>query len=757
MITGNEKDMRRDYSLIGEEAKTAIERGLADAEWYQSPVPRAKMLELLVRKNGPAIRDTIIWFTLILGSGYLVFLLWGSWFALFPYIVYSVLYASTSDSRWHEASHGTAFKTDWMNNALYEIASFMVLRQSTVWRWSHARHHSDTIIRGRDPEIAVPRPPSFRKILIGFFGLSGAIPEMRRIFLHASGRIDPAVATYLPEHEYAKVILKARLYIAIYLLVIILAIYFGSLLPLMYIGLPTILGGWLMPVYGLTQHAGLQENVLDHRLNCRTVYMNRIHRFLYWNMNYHVEHHMFPMVPYHALPLLHKEVKDDCPVPYSGIIEAFREIIPALIKQSKDVSYYVERKLPENKRDNLDDKMNIYTGLTDSLINGKIAVCHIGDLPKGEVLRFDFQQRTYAVYRTINNEFYASDGFCTHGNAHLAEGAVIGDIIECHKHNGRFSIRDGTPKRMPATIGLRTYKVEAVNEKVVLDISSISRNVSSTDESERTFLVVSNRNITPFIREVILSPSDGTRFTFLPGQYVQMKIPPYRVSFKEFKIEEPYRKVWDESGLFDYTAENTIYSKRNYSLAGNPSSDNFIKLIVRIVLPPAGSLITAGAGSSYVFNLKPCNEVQITGPFGDFLLKESGRELIYLGGGAGMAPLRSHLSYLFETVNTTRKVSFWYGARSSEDMFYQEYFEKLEADNPNFSFHVSLSEPKPDDNLNWNAGFIHEYLLTSYLAVHNQPDEIEYYLCGPPAMIEAALKMLKSLGVPDDMIAYDEF
>jgi Na(+)-translocating NADH:ubiquinone oxidoreductase F subunit len=310
---------------------------------------------------------------------------------------------------------------------------------------------------------------------------------------------------------------------------------------------------------------------------------------------------------------------------------------------------------------------------------------------------------------------------------------------------------------MPATIGLRTYKVEAVNEKVVLDLSAVTGKVSDTEESEKTFRVVSNRNLTPFIREVILSPSDGTPLTFLPGQYVQMKIPPYKVGFKEFQIEAPYRKVWDESGLFDYAAENTIYSKRNYSLAGNPSSDNFIKLIVRIVLPPAGSLINAGAGSSYVFNLKPGNEVQITGPFGDFLLKESVRELIYLGGGAGMAPLRSHLSYLFETVNTTRKVSFWYGARSSDDLFYREYFEKMEADNPNFSFHVSLSEPKPDDNLKWNAGFIHEYLLTSYLAVHNQPGEIEYYLCGPPAMIEAALKMLKSLGVPDDMIAYDEF
>ena len=747
----------RDYSLIGEETKLAIDAGLADAEWYKSPVPRGRMLELLARKDGPAIRDTIIWFALIIGSGYLVFVWWGSWFALFPYIVYSVLYASTSDSRWHETSHGTAFKTDWMNNALYEIASFMVLRQSTVWRWSHARHHSDTIIRGRDPEIAVPRPPDFKKILLGFFGLSGAIPEIKRIIIHASGKIDPAVATYLPEHEYSKVILKARIYIAIYLIVIALSVYYASLLPLMYIGLPTILGGWLMPIYGLTQHAGLQENVLDHRLNCRTVYMNRIHRFLYWNMNYHVEHHMFPLVPYHALPGLHQEVKDDCPVPYHGIIDAFREIVPALIKQSKDVTYYVERKLPERKNINPYGEQIKYVGDTDSLVNGKIAVCPVEDLPEGEVIRFDFQQKSFAVYRTVSNEYYATDGFCTHGNAHLAEGAVIGDIIECHKHNGRFNIKDGTPVRMPVTIGIKTYKVEIANDKVLLNLAGHPVGGPDTDEGEETFRVVSNRNITAFIKEVVLSTTDGKQFSFLPGQYVQLKIPPFKVGFNEFQIEEPFKKIWEEMGLFDFTAENTIYAKRNYSLATNPSADTFLKFNVRIALPPPGSKVTAGAGSSYVFNLKPGDKVKISGPFGDFLLKESGREMIYLGGGAGMAPLRSHLSYLFETVRTARKVSFWYGARSSDDIFYQEYFEVLALNHKNFSFHLALSEPKPADKWNGNVGFIHDCLFKNYLASHNQPGEIEYYLCGPPAMVKVSLQMLKNLGVSDDLIAYDEF
>jgi fatty acid desaturase len=164
--------IKLDYSLTGVNSRLAIEKGLAEAEWYQSPVARETMRRLLERRDAPAIRDTIVWFALIFASGYAVYALWGSYWAAVPYLVYSVLYASTSDSRWHESGHGTAFRTDWLNNALYEIASFMVMRESTVWRWSHNRHHSDTIIVGRDPEIAVPRPPNLVAIIKGFFNLT---------------------------------------------------------------------------------------------------------------------------------------------------------------------------------------------------------------------------------------------------------------------------------------------------------------------------------------------------------------------------------------------------------------------------------------------------------------------------------------------------------------------------------------------------------------------------------------------------------
>ena len=304
------------------------------------------MRELLERRDGPAIRDTLLWFALILGSGICGFMLWGTWWAILPFLVYGALYASTSDSRWHEPGHGTAFKTDWMNNALYEIASFMVLRESTRWRWSHAQHHSDTIIVGRDAEIAVTRPPNWLTLGLRFFGINTTFNFFRLVLLHCTGRLTAEEKTFIPESEYGKVVLRARIYLAIYAGVFGLAACTGSILPLMFIGLPGFYGGWLQFIYGHTQHTGLAENVLDHRLNSRTIYMNAVSRYLYWEMNYHVEHHMFPMVPYHNLAKLHELVKADMPKPYAGLWEAWREIIPAVFRQWKDPTYYIQRELP---------------------------------------------------------------------------------------------------------------------------------------------------------------------------------------------------------------------------------------------------------------------------------------------------------------------------------------------------------------------------------------------------------------------------
>ena len=340
----------RDYSLFGRDTKLAEEKGLASAQWYSCSVPRKELKNMMKRSDGPALRDTAIWFASFIVSGGLGYYFWGTWWAVPCFLVYGVLYGSSSDSRWHECGHGTAFKTRWMNDVVYHIACFMILREPTIWRWSHTRHHTDTIIVGRDPEIAAPRPPDIVGILLNIFALKSGLKALSRILLHTTGRLAEDEKTFVPEMERWKVYFVARIYVAIFAAVIAACLAFRSILPAMYVGLPTFYGGFMTIFFGLTQHAGLAEDVLDHRLNSRTVYMNPIFRFLYWNMNYHVEHHMFPMVPYHALPRLHTAIKADCPPAYRSTIEAYREIFSAILRQRKDPYYFVERQLPRGAK-----------------------------------------------------------------------------------------------------------------------------------------------------------------------------------------------------------------------------------------------------------------------------------------------------------------------------------------------------------------------------------------------------------------------
>jgi fatty acid desaturase len=340
----------RDYSLVGAEARRAEERGLASAEWYAAPLPRKQLKELMKRKDGPAMRDTALWIGALILFGGLGALYWGHWIAVPFFIAYGVLYGSSSDSRWHECGHGTAFKTRWMNDAVYNLACFMIMREPTVWRWSHTRHHTDTIIVGRDPEISVKRPPDVLGLLLNLFAIKTSYFALGKLVLHARGRLNAEEATFIPEMERHKVYRTARIYLGILVAIAALSVGLQSWLPAMLIGLPTLYGGWLTIVFGVTQHAGLSEDVLDHRLNSRTVYMNPISRFLYWNMNYHVEHHMFPMVPYHALPALHEAIKAECPPAYPSLLAAYREIIPAVLRQRRDPTYHVVRELPRSAK-----------------------------------------------------------------------------------------------------------------------------------------------------------------------------------------------------------------------------------------------------------------------------------------------------------------------------------------------------------------------------------------------------------------------
>ena len=276
--------------------------------------------------------------------------------------------------------------------------------------------------------------------------------------------------------------------------------------------------------------------------------------------------------------------------------------------------------------------------------------------------------------------------------------------------------------------------------------------------------VISNRNVASFIKEFVIRLPEGENLSFRSGGYIQIDVPPVTVDFaKDIAVEKEYLAEWDALGLWDLKMVNREYGFRAYSMANHPAEGNRIILNVRIATPPwdraRGSFMKVNPGicSSYIFSRKPGDKVKVSGPFGEFFLKETRAEKVFIGGGAGMAPMRSHIFHLFHTLKTTDKVSFWYGARSRRELFYEEEFRDIEKAFPNFSFHIALSEPKPEDNWTGDTGFIHQVILDNYLKDHPEPEENEYYLCGPPLMTDAVIRMLDNLGVPDDHILFDDF
>ena len=275
--------------------------------------------------------------------------------------------------------------------------------------------------------------------------------------------------------------------------------------------------------------------------------------------------------------------------------------------------------------------------------------------------------------------------------------------------------------------------------------------------------VVSSRNVATFIREFVVKLPEGEKLNFRSGGYIQIDVPACTVDYKDIEVAEPYKSEWERMKMFDLTMKNTEPCFRAYSMANHPAEGDRIMLNVRIATPPfdrkTGQWMKVNPGicSSYVYSLKPGDKITISGPYGEFFVQDTQREMMFIGGGAGMAPMRSHIFDQFKTKHTNRKTTFWYGGRSVKELFYMEDFEEIQRENPNFSFHVALSDPQPGDNWTGPTGFIHQVIYDQYLKNHPEPDEIEYYLCGPPAMTDAVVKMLDGLGVPPEMIRFDNF
>jgi Na+-transporting NADH:ubiquinone oxidoreductase subunit F len=275
--------------------------------------------------------------------------------------------------------------------------------------------------------------------------------------------------------------------------------------------------------------------------------------------------------------------------------------------------------------------------------------------------------------------------------------------------------------------------------------------------------VVSNRNVATFIKEFVVRLPDGEELDFEPGGYIQIDVPKYETTFRDFPIEEEFRSDWDKFKMWDLKVKNSSETFRAYSMANYPAEKNLIKLNIRIATPPWNNnknqfmKVPPGICSSYIFSRKPGDKVMISGPYGEFHIKDTDNEMIYIGGGAGMAPLRSHIFHLFHTLKTNRKVTYWYGARSLREVFYESEFRAIEKKFPNFTFNLAMSEPLPEDNWKGYTGFIHQALYDNYLGKHEEPEDVEYYFCGPPAMNEAVLKMLYNLGIPEENISFDDF
>lgn len=275
--------------------------------------------------------------------------------------------------------------------------------------------------------------------------------------------------------------------------------------------------------------------------------------------------------------------------------------------------------------------------------------------------------------------------------------------------------------------------------------------------------VVSSRNVSTFIREFTVRLPEGETLSFQSGEYIQIDIPKTTVHYSDMVVDEQYRSDWDRFHMWDLVMKNPEPCTRAYSMANHPAEGNIVTLNVRIATPPFDrkrggfAKVNPGVSSSYIWSLKPGDKVKVSGPYGDFHIKDTDKEMMFIGGGAGMAPMRSHIFHLFKTLHTQRKVSFWYGGRSLKELFYTDEFRQIAEENPNFTFNVALSEPLPTDNWDGYTGFIHQVIFDNYLKNHPEPEEIEYYLCGPGPMTAAATKMLDSLGVPKENILFDDF
>ena len=396
----------------------------------------------------------------------------------------------------------------------------------------------------------------------------------------------------------------------------------------------------------------------------------------------------------------------------------------------------------------------IFTGVVAALV-GLIVAARSQLVSTGDVNIVINEQKTIAIpaggklLNALADEgiFVSSacggGGTCAQCKVNVLEGG--GDILPTEKtHINKKAEREGC--RLSCQVAVKQdMKIEVPHEAL--------------ETKKWKCKVRSNRNVATFIKELVLELPEGEDVGFKAGGYIQIEAPPHTVNYRDFDIEEEYHGDWDNFNVWDNISKVDEEVIRAYSMANYPGEKGIIMLNVRVASPPPRSPkgTPPGKMSSYIFNLKPGDEVTISGPYGEFFIKDTPAEKVYIGGGAGMAPLRSHTFELFKNMNTDCKVSYWYGGRSVRELFYLDEFEELEKKHDNFKMHIALSDPLPEDNWTGLTGFIHQVLHDEYLSKHPAPEDCEYYICGPPIMLKCVQDMLSDLGVEPENIAFDDF
>jgi fatty acid desaturase/nitrite reductase/ring-hydroxylating ferredoxin subunit len=451
--------------------------------WYACDIPRDEIKALMKRSDLKGLIHAAAFFMVLIGLGVLAYYAIGTPWMIPAFFAYGTVYCFLNHLM-HETHHRTVFKSVWLNELVHWVAGFAHGAEAIYDRWGHAQHHTYTYLIGDDPEVITPRPADIPTLVGQFFGIG--IIKPGPIINHAFGIIPPADRELVPECDWKAMIWSSRLWLLGYGLIIASCFIFGTILPLVYTLFARFYGAFIPTLLNDTQHVGLEQNVYDHRRICRNVKVGPITSFLYWNMQYHTEHHMFPTVPFHALRKLNKKIKHQLPPMYPSVWHAYREIIPTILKQQTDYDYHVSPKVPDAYPTPAWDEAGTTTASETSQTethSGKvveegdsewIVVPAANELSVNDVMEFVHEGNPYSVYH-LDDGFYAMSNKCSHAGAKLSRGLVIDGEIECPAHNGRFNIRTGEATLSPACENMKTFPVRIENEEVQLSLPKMKQ------------------------------------------------------------------------------------------------------------------------------------------------------------------------------------------------------------------------------------------------------------------------------------------